>query len=168
MLLLRITHGDLQGYRDAAGGTQHLKLRPTPLTDQKHRHEGTARDGHGGGHSGHPELKGRAARSPTLAESSTAAAGRATLKAYLHDDEEEERDEDVDLRVFPGVVVADVFKLLGDSLAAPRAVVKQGDQGLVLRQLTGEREKASQGRSAAHSPSKECLVELHLRIKIFF
>lgn len=58
------------------------------------------------------------------------------LKAYLHDDEEEEGDEDVDLRVSPGVVVADEVELLGDSLAAPRAVVKQGDQGLVLRQLT--------------------------------
>lgn len=60
----------------------------------------------------------------------------AHLNAYLHDDEEEECDEDVDLRVSPGVVVADVVKLLGDSLAAPRAVVKQSDQGLVLRQLT--------------------------------
>lgn len=58
------------------------------------------------------------------------------LNTYLHDDEEEECDEDVDLRVSPGLVVADVVKLLGDSLAAPRAVVKQSDQGLVLRQLT--------------------------------
>lgn len=58
------------------------------------------------------------------------------LNAYLHDDEKEECDEDVDLRVSPGVMVADVVKLLGDSLAAPRTVVKQSDQGLMLRQLT--------------------------------
>lgn len=32
--------------------------------------------------------------------------------------------------------MADVVKLLSHSLAAPRAVVKQSDQGLVLRQLT--------------------------------
>lgn len=61
---------------------------------------------------------------------------RVITKAYLHDDEEEEGDEDVDLRVSPGLVVADEVKLLGDSLAAPRAVVKQSHQGLVLRQLT--------------------------------
>ncbi len=61
--------------------------------------------------------------------------------AYLHDDEEDERDKDVDLRVFPGVVVADVVELLCHALAAPRAVVEQRDQRLVLRQLTGRREK---------------------------
>lgn len=58
-------------------------------------------------------------------------------KAYLHDDEKDERDEDVDLGVFPGVVVADVVKLLCHALTAPRAVVEQRDQRLVLRQLTG-------------------------------
>lgn len=62
-------------------------------------------------------------------------------KAYLHDDEEDECDEDVDLRVFPGVVVADVVELLRHALAAPRAVVKQRDQRLVLRQLTGQHKK---------------------------
>ena len=56
--------------------------------------------------------------------------------AYLHDDEEDERDEDVDLRVFPGVVVADVVELFGHALTAPRAVVEQRHQRLVLRQLT--------------------------------
>lgn len=47
--------------------------------------------------------------------------------AYLHDDEEDERDEDVDLWVFPGMVVADVVKLLCHTLTAPRAVVEQSD-----------------------------------------
>lgn len=57
-------------------------------------------------------------------------------KAYLHEDEEDERDEDVDLGVFPGVVVADVVELLGHTLTAPCAVVEQRDQRLMLRQLT--------------------------------
>lgn len=62
---------------------------------------------------------------------------RMCLKNYLHDDEKDERDEDVDLRVLPGVmVVADVVKLLRHALAAPRAVVEQRHQRLVLRQLT--------------------------------
>lgn len=59
--------------------------------------------------------------------------------AYLHDDEEDERDEDVDLGVFPGVVVADVVELFRHALAAPRAIVEQRDQRLVLRQLTGNK-----------------------------
>lgn len=46
---------------------------------------------------------------------------------YLHDDEEDERDEDVDLGVFPGMVVADVVELLCHTLTAPRTVVEQGD-----------------------------------------
>lgn len=58
-------------------------------------------------------------------------------KAYLHNDEEDECDEDVDLGVFPGMVVADVVKLLGHALAAPRTVVEQRDQRLMLCQLTG-------------------------------
>lgn len=57
-------------------------------------------------------------------------------KAYLHDDEEDECDEDVDLGMFPGVVVADVVELLGHALTAPRAVVEQRHQRLMLRQLT--------------------------------
>lgn len=63
------------------------------------------------------------------------------LRNYLHDDEKDERDEDVDLRVLPGVmvVVADVVKLLRHTLAAPRAVVEQRHQRLVLRQLTDRR-----------------------------
>lgn len=66
------------------------------------------------------------------------------MKAYLHDDEEDECDEDVDLGVFPGVVVADVVKLLCHALTAPRAVVEQRDQRLMLRQLTGQhKEKKS-------------------------
>lgn len=56
--------------------------------------------------------------------------------ANLHDDEEDESDEDVNVRVFPGLVVADVVELVGHALAAPRAVVEQRDQRLVLRQLT--------------------------------
>lgn len=59
-------------------------------------------------------------------------------KAYLHNDEEDECDEDVDLRMFPAVVV--VIKLLGHALPAPRAVVKQSDQRLVLRELKGRHE----------------------------
>lgn len=55
--------------------------------------------------------------------------------SYLHDDEEDERDEDVDLWVFPGMMVADVVKLLSYTLATPSSVVKQSNQRLVLRQL---------------------------------
>lgn len=62
-------------------------------------------------------------------------------KAYLHDDEEDECDEDVDLWVFPGVVVAGVVKLLRHTVATPRAVVEQCDQRLVLCQLTGRQER---------------------------
>lgn len=77
----------------------------------------------------------KVATSPTVAQNPCRISPKVHLTSYLHDDEEEERDEDIDLRVPPGVVVADVVKLLGDSLAAPGAVVKQSDQGLVLRQL---------------------------------
>lgn len=59
------------------------------------------------------------------------------MPTHLHDGEEDERDEDVDLRVPPGVVVADVVELLGHALAAPGAVVEQRHQRLVLRQLSG-------------------------------
>lgn len=58
-------------------------------------------------------------------------------KTYLHDDEEDKRDEDIDLGVFPGVVMADVVKLLCHALTAPRTVVEQRHQRLVLCQLTG-------------------------------
>lgn len=81
--------------------------------------------------------------------------------AYLHDDEEDERDEDVDLRVFPGMVVADVVELLRHALAAPRAVVEQRDQGLVLRQLTGRREKKSYPNVSHDPPSY--LTDLFMR-----
>ena len=47
---------------------------------------------------------------------------------YLHHNEEDESDEDIDLGVFPGVGVADVVKLLGNTLARPRAVVQQCHQ----------------------------------------
>lgn len=43
---------------------------------------------------------------------------------YLHDDEEDQGDEDVDLRVFPGLGVSDVVKLLGNALFGPRPVVQ--------------------------------------------
>jgi len=39
------------------------------------------------------------------------------------------------------MVVADVVKLLRHALAAPRAVVKQRDERLVLRQLAGGHER---------------------------
>lgn len=65
------------------------------------------------------------------------------MPTHLHDDEEDERDEDVDLRVLPGVVVADVVELLGHALPAPGAVVKQRDQRLVLRQLTEQMRKVN-------------------------
>lgn len=45
--------------------------------------------------------------------------------AYLHNSEEDKRDEDVDLGVFPGMVVADVVKLLRHTLTAPCPIVKQ-------------------------------------------
>lgn len=44
--------------------------------------------------------------------------------SYLHDDEEDQGDEDVDLRVFPGLRVSDVVKLLSDALFGPRPVVQ--------------------------------------------
>ena len=57
-------------------------------------------------------------------------------RTYFHDDEEDEGDEDVDLWVFPGVMVANVVELLRDALTAPRPVVEQSRQRLVLRQLS--------------------------------
>lgn len=66
---------------------------------------------------------------------------RCVSKAYLHDDEEDECDEDVDLGVFPGVVVADVVELLRHPLTTPRAVVEKCDQRLMLRQLPGRHKK---------------------------
>lgn len=61
------------------------------------------------------------------------------MSVHLHDDEEDERDEDVDLGVFPGMMVADVVKLLSYTLATPGAVVEQSNQRLVLRQLTNRK-----------------------------
>lgn len=55
--------------------------------------------------------------------------------AYLHDDEEDQGDEDVDLRVFPGRRVSDVVELLGDALFGPRPVVQQRHQRLLLGEL---------------------------------
>lgn len=54
---------------------------------------------------------------------------------YLHDDEEHQGDEDVDLRVFPGLRVADVVELLCDALFGPRPVVQQRHQRLLLSEL---------------------------------
>ena len=59
------------------------------------------------------------------------------VEPYLHDDEENKRDEDVDMGVLPAVGVADVLKLLGHAVAAPGAVVEQRHQRLVLGQLQG-------------------------------
>lgn len=64
-----------------------------------------------------------------------------TYWAYLHDDEEDECDEDVDLGVFPSMVVTDVVKLLGHALTAPRTVVEQCNQRLVLSQLKKQKRK---------------------------
>jgi len=55
--------------------------------------------------------------------------------SYLHDDEDDEGDEDVDLRVLPGLGVTDVVELLGDALLGPRPVVEQRHQRLLLGQL---------------------------------
>lgn len=44
--------------------------------------------------------------------------------SYLHDNEEDEGDEHVDLRVLPGLGVSNVVELLGDALFGPRAVVQ--------------------------------------------
>lgn len=44
--------------------------------------------------------------------------------SYLHDNEEDEGDEHVDLRVLPGLGVPDVVELLGDAVFGPRAVVQ--------------------------------------------
>lgn len=44
--------------------------------------------------------------------------------SYLHDNEEDQGDEDVDLWVFPGLRVSDVVKLLSDALFGPRPVVQ--------------------------------------------
>lgn len=45
-------------------------------------------------------------------------------KSYLHDDEDDQGDEDVELRVFPGLRVTDVVELLGDALFGPGPVVQ--------------------------------------------
>lgn len=42
------------------------------------------------------------------------------------------------------MVVADVVELLGHALTAPRSVVKQSDQRLVLRQLMGQGKEMTQ------------------------
>ena len=68
------------------------------------------------------------------------------MTAYLHDDEDDEGDEDVGLRVLPCGRVADVLKLLSDALLGPRPVIQQSDQGLLLGQLRtgpGEGEESS-------------------------
>lgn len=44
--------------------------------------------------------------------------------SYLHDDEDDQGDEDVELRVFPGLRVTDVVELLGDALFGPGPVVQ--------------------------------------------
>lgn len=61
--------------------------------------------------------------------------------SYLHDDEEDEGDEDVDLRVLPGLGVSDVVELLGDAVLGPRAVVQQRHQRLLLGQLENHRDR---------------------------
>lgn len=61
--------------------------------------------------------------------------------SYLHDNEEDEGDEDVDLRVLPGRGVSDVVELLGDAVFGPRAVVQQGHQRLSLGQLENHSNK---------------------------
>lgn len=43
---------------------------------------------------------------------------------YLHDNEEDQGDEDVDLRVFPGLGMSNVVELLSDALFGPRPVVQ--------------------------------------------
>ncbi len=55
--------------------------------------------------------------------------------SYLHDDEDDQGDEDVDLRVLPGLRVSDVVELLSDALFGPRPVVQQCHQSLLLGQL---------------------------------
>lgn len=61
--------------------------------------------------------------------------------AYLHHDEDHERDEDIELRVFPGLGVADVVKLLGDALLGPGPVVQESHQRLLLGELQGKNSK---------------------------
>lgn len=64
--------------------------------------------------------------------------GSRTVVAYLHDDEDDEGDEDIGLRVLPGSCMADVLKLLGNALLCPRPIIQQSDQGLLLGQLHRE------------------------------
>lgn len=60
---------------------------------------------------------------------------------YFHHNEDDERDEDVDLRVLPGCSVTVVLKLLSDALLCPRVVVQQRHQRLLLGQLqTGKQD----------------------------
>lgn len=63
--------------------------------------------------------------------------------SYLHDDEEHQGDEDVDLRVLPGLQVAQVVKVLGDALLGPGPVVQQSHQRLLLGQLCRTQEVTS-------------------------
>lgn len=61
--------------------------------------------------------------------------------SYLHHDEDDQRDEDVGLWVFPGGGVTVVLELLSDALLRPGAVVQQRHQRLLLGQLqTGKQE----------------------------
>lgn len=136
------TEGDIWRGSFSPSPWRREKTKSIPLTNKKHWHEGAAGNRHGGGHSGHPELRQRDERHDESAKKTkTHFTDTCRSSTYLHDDEEDERDEDVDLWVFPGMVVADVVKLLRHALAAPRAVVKQRDERLVLRQLAGGHER---------------------------
>lgn len=57
------------------------------------------------------------------------------MLSYLHDDEDDQRDEDVELRVFPGLGVTNVVKLLGDALFGPGSIIQKSHQRLLLGEL---------------------------------
>lgn len=76
-----------------------------------------------------------AATSPAFAAATSQPAHNGL--SYLHDDEDDQRDEDVELRVLPGLGVSDVVKLLGDALFGPGPVVQESHQRLLLGELQG-------------------------------
>lgn len=43
---------------------------------------------------------------------------------YLHDDKEDQSDEHIDLRMFPGLSVPDVVELLSNALFGPSPIVQ--------------------------------------------
>ena len=75
-------------------------------------------------------------------------------RSYLHDDEEDEGNKNVDMRMFPHFDGADVVKLISHTLLGPGPVIQQSHQGLVLGQLS-EREVRQEVRTQTTFPTMQ-------------